>query len=306
MQPFSDRFAAGILRMDLRPIWDDIMDDEFTRLRRAARQTIDTDRALAGDILAPGEELPDFMPRRKQAAPAGRPARSRQGSAPARRASPAASPAGIPVPAAPRGEAARAKGEQLDEIDTGEVRECTRCALAEGRTQTVFGEGNPDADLVFVGEAPGAEEDRQGRPFVGRAGELLTRMIGAMGLTRSDIYICNVVKCRPPGNRAPAAEEAQACWDYLLRQLRIIRPRVIVTLGNPATKALLQTSTGITRLRGQWHPLPALDADLSGVKVMPTFHPAYLLRSYTEDNRRKVWSDLQAVMAELGLAKEGQ
>jgi len=253
------------------------MADEFGKLRRAARDLIEFDRLLAGDALAPGATL---TPR---AAPA------------TERAAPASAPA-----AAPSAEAQR-KAAELDAIDAGEVRNCTRCALAGGRTHTVFGEGNSDADLMFIGEGPGAEEDKQGRPFVGRAGELLDKMIAAMGLTRQDVYIANVVKCRPPGNRAPAAEEAQACWDFLLRQMRIIVPKVIVTLGNPATHALLNTTVGITRLRGQWQCLPILDAALAGIKVMPTFHPAYLLRSYTPDNRQKVWSDLQQVMAELGL-----
>ena len=193
------------------------------------------------------------------------------------------------------------KARALEAMDVSEVRTCTLCALAAGRTQTVFGEGSPDADLVFVGEGPGQEEDRTGRPFVGRAGELLAKMIGAMGLAREDVFICNVIKCRPPGNRSPAPEEAQACWSYLVRQLEIIRPAVIVTMGNPATKALLNTRLGITKLRGQWQQLPDIGEGLVGTPVMPTFHPAYLLRSYTRDNRAKVWSDLQAVMGRLGM-----
>ena len=191
-------------------------------------------------------------------------------------------------------------------VGFGEVRGCTLCQLSRGRTNTVFGEGNPDADVVFIGEGPGAEEDKQGRPFVGRAGELLDKMIAAMGLAREDVYICNVIKCRAPGNRAPAADEVHACWDYLVRQLRIIAPKVIVTLGNPATHAVLNTKVGITRMRGQWQSLPMLDAELAGVKIMPTFHPAFVLRSYTQDNRQKVWSDLQKVMEELDLPAPGQ
>ena len=248
------------------------MSDERQRLRQAGRQLLETDRMLAGDFLAPGAALP---------APSA-------GAGPARK------------PARPSAEA-EAKAKQLEAIDTGEVKACTRCGLAGGRTHTVFGEGNADADLLFIGEGPGAEEDKQGRPFVGRAGELLSKMIAAMGLTRHDVYIANVVKCRPPGNRAPTADEAAACWDYLLRQLKIIQPKVIVALGNPATHALLETTVGITKLRGQWQSMPTLDADLAGIRVMPTFHPAYLLRSYTKDNREKVWSDLRLVMAELGL-----
>jgi len=189
----------------------------------------------------------------------------------------------------------------LEEIDLGQVRGCTLCRLSQGRTQTVFGEGSPQAELVFVGEGPGEEEDRTGRPFVGRAGELLGKMIQAMGLSRGDVYICNMVKCRPPNNRAPMGDEVQACWPYLMRQLQIISPRVIVTLGNPATQNLLGTSAGITKLRGQWQKLPALAEGLEGIPVMPTFHPAYILRQYNQETRGKVWSDLQQVMAFLGL-----
>ncbi len=202
---------------------------------------------------------------------------------------------------------APAKGDSekqrlLNEVEE-QVGKCRRCGLRQGCTNVVFGEGNPDAQIVFVGEAPGEEEDRQGRPFVGRAGELLTKQINAMGVQRSDIYIANVCKCRPPGNRAPLADEVEPCREHLLLQLRIIRPKVIITLGNPATHALLNTTVGITRLRGQWQKMPDTDPDLAGIKVMPTFHPAYLLRAYTEDNRRKVWSDLQEVMKEVGLKR---
>jgi uracil-DNA glycosylase family 4 len=211
------------------------------------------------------------------------------------------------APAAGAGGAARS-GPSVDEraaalaaIDVNEVRDCTRCRLHQGRTHTVFGEGSPIAQIVFIGEGPGEEEDRTGRPFVGRAGELLTRMIAAMGLKRSDVYICNIVKCRPPGNRSPAADEADACRDYLLRQLQIISPAVIVTLGNPATQKLLETTVGITKIRGQWQKLPLLIGGLGGIDVMPTFHPAFVLRQYTADVRSKVWADLQQVMQRLGL-----
>ena len=193
------------------------------------------------------------------------------------------------------------KAAVLAEIDEKEVKICTKCALHQTRKNTVFGECNPDADLVFVGEAPGADEDETGRPFVGRAGELLTKMIQAMGLTREDVFICNTLKCRPPNNRAPAPEETNACWDYLIRQLQIIQPKVIVTLGNPATKGLLMTKIGITKLRGNWQELPDLGEGLANIPVMPTFHPAYVLRNYSPDTRGKVWSDLQAVMELLGL-----
>ncbi len=162
--------------------------------------------------------------------------------------------------------------------------------------QTVFGEGDADAGLMFIGEGPGQNEDEQGRPFVGRAGELLTKMIAAMGFAREQVFIANVVKCRPPGNRTPTPAEADACWPYLRRQILTIEPHVIVTLGGPATKRLLDTKTGITALRGTWHLFHGIEPEGPAVPVMPTFHPAYLLRSYTKENRAKVWSDLQAAM----------
>jgi len=207
-------------------------------------------------------------------------------------AAPAAAPAAAPF----TGDKAAA----LAEIDVNEVKTCTKCELCKSRTNTVFGEGDPGAALVFVGEGPGADEDATGRPFVGRAGELLTKMIVAMGLSREQVFICNMVKCRPPGNRAPAPEEVTACWDYLMRQLQIIAPKVIVTMGNPSTQGLLKTRTGITKLRGRFQDLPDLAPGLAGIPVMPTFHPAYVLRQYTKDNRQKVWSDLQQVMKLLG------
>jgi uracil-DNA glycosylase family 4 len=151
-----------------------------------------------------------------------------------------------------------------------EAATCTRCKLAEGRTQVVFGTGSPDADLLFIGEGPGFHEDRLGEPFVGAAGQLLNRMLGEIGLERADVYIANVVKCRPPGNRDPEPDEIEACTPWLVEQISLIQPCVIVTLGNFATKFVLQTTTGITRLRGQvhrWH----------GRTVIPTFHPAAIL-----------------------------
>jgi len=180
-----------------------------------------------------------------------------------------------------------------------EVSSCTRCALAATRTQTVFARGSVDAKLCFVGEAPGADEDAQGLPFVGRAGQLLDRMVGAMGLSpERDVYVCNIVKCRPPGNRRPEPEEMATCIPYLHEQLALVQPRVIVALGNTAVAALLDTKVGITKLRGQWK--------LYGGKilVMPTYHPSYLLRPSPQqaDAKRQAWEDLQLVMKELGLA----
>ena len=168
--------------------------------------------------------------------------------------------------------------------------ECTRCGLCEGRTQIVFGDGNPDADLLFVGEGPGEQEDRQGLPFVGRAGELLTRMIErGLEVPRREVYICNIVKCRPPGNRTPLASEVAACRPFLDGQIDAVRPRVIVALGKPATSLLLGREVAITRVRGTWH-------EYRGIPVMPTFHPAFILRQYTEPNRRLVWQDLTSAL----------
>lgn len=192
------------------------------------------------------------------------------------------------------------KADMLGALDQ-EVKACTLCSLSKTRTNTVFGEHNPSAKLVIIGEAPGADEDASGRPFVGRAGALLTKMLGAMGLSREDIFICNILKCRPPENRNPSPSETQCCWNYLVRQLQIIRPQCIVTLGNPATMGLLNTKIGITKLRGQWQVLPELAPGLKDIPVMPTFHPAYVLRNYSVETRRRVWSDLQQVMKLLGL-----
>ncbi|MDP9003152.1 MAG: uracil-DNA glycosylase [Myxococcota bacterium] len=179
-----------------------------------------------------------------------------------------------------------------------EVSSCTKCALAVARTQTVFARGNPDAQLCFIGEAPGADEDAQGLPFVGRAGQLLDRMIVAMGLSPHDhAYVCNIIKCRPPGNRRPEPEEIATCIPYLHEQLALIHPRVIVALGNTAVAALLETKLGITKVRGQWKLYRGQTL------VMPTYHPSYLLRPGPQQTeaKRQAWEDLQLVMKELGL-----
>lgn len=173
-----------------------------------------------------------------------------------------------------------------------DLGDCRRCDLAGLRTNIVFGEGNPHAPLVFVGEAPGADEDREGRPFVGRAGQLLTKIINAMGLERQDVYICNILKCRPPGNRNPELPEIAACEPFLLKQLEAISPLVICALGTFAAQALLKQKASITALRGRFHTY-------AGIKVMPTFHPAYLLRNPAA--KKQVWEDVQMVMKELAL-----
>jgi DNA polymerase len=175
-----------------------------------------------------------------------------------------------------------------------ELGECTRCLLHQGRKNIVFGEGNPEAALMFIGEGPGADEDREGRPFVGKAGQLLTRMIQAMGLERSQVYIANIVKCRPPRNREPDRTEVVACFPFLEAQIEAVGPEVIVALGKVAAGNLLATADPISKLRGRFH-------DRSGIPVMPTYHPSFLLRK-EEDRRWKAeaWADLKQVMSLLG------
>lgn len=174
----------------------------------------------------------------------------------------------------------------LEEI-RGALGDCQRCSLHQTRNNLVFGEGNPNAKLVFVGEAPGADEDRQGRPFVGRAGQLLTKIINAMGLTREEVYICNILKCRPPKNRNPRPEEIQACESFLIEQIRAIDPEVICALGAFAVRTLLNTDAPISSLRGKFH-------SYRGINFMPTYHPAYLLRNPRA--KKQVWEDVQMIM----------
>jgi uracil-DNA glycosylase len=216
------------------------------------------------------------------------------GGEPAARPGPVATdpnPTPAPAPAAIATPPAKGCGSPALLAVRNELGECTRCKLAGGRTTLVFGVGNPAAELVFVGEGPGADEDAQGEPFVGRAGQLLTKMIEAMGFGREDVYIANVVKCRPPENRNPEPDEIAACEPFLRAQLAAIRPKVIVALGKFAAQTLLREATPISRLRGRWY-------EYGGVRLMPTFHPAYLLRS--PDEKKKAWEDLQLVMKELG------
>ncbi|BCA79578.1 uracil-DNA glycosylase [Desulfuromonas sp. AOP6] len=199
----------------------------------------------------------------------------------------------------PRGEgpapAVLCQRESLDEI-LADLGDCRRCPLCEDRKNIVFGVGNPQARLVLVGEAPGREEDEKGEPFVGEAGRLLDRILRAMGLGRDQVYICNVEKCRPPGNRDPRPEEIAACEPFLIRQLASIRPSVIVALGKFATQTLLRDQTPITRLRGTWK-------DYHGIPLMPTYHPAYLLRN--PSGKQEVWEDMKQVLKRLQQGEDG-
>jgi DNA polymerase len=197
------------------------------------------------------------------------------------------------------------KEKELEELQQA-VSICTKCKLHTTRTQTVFGEGSPNAQILFIGEGPGMQEDLSGRPFVGRAGELLTRLIEkGMGFPRSSVYIANITKCRPTvdlqmkKDRPPEKDEVESCSPYLLKQIEIISPKVIVTLGNPSTKFLLRTEKGITAIRGQWH-------EFRGIPVMPTYHPSYVLRNGGEDSQvqKDIWEDLMSVLDKLGIPRK--
>jgi DNA polymerase len=277
-----------------------VVSNEQLDLRAALRQFIATDRFFNVRMAPiPSAVLARIMV--PAAAPAVRPA-------PARPMTPSSSPA-LRAPAAPAlrpsiptfSTGAGDKVARLAALDNDHVRPCRNCRLCEGRKQTVFGDGSAGARLVFVGEGPGFEEDRQGIPFVGPAGQLLNKMIAAMGLRREETYICNVVKCRPPNNRTPMEDEMSACRPYLFEQLRIIAPELIVALGAPAARTLLEQNLPISRLRGRWHDftLPVPDGPPRTIPLMPTFHPAYLLRSPAE--KKKSWEDLQLVMTRMGL-----
>jgi len=199
---------------------------------------------------------------------------------------------GVPGKAAPQVQEREKSAERIPSLEEirAEMGDCRRCKLYGGRKNLVFGDGPADARLMFVGEAPGADEDRQGVPFVGASGQLLNKMLRNLGLRREEVYIANIIKCRPPGNRDPEADEVTACLPFLEKQIQAIRPRVIVILGRPAAHALLRTKEPITRLRGHWQRY-------HDIRVMPTFHPSYLLRAPQE--RRKTWDDMQQVMGYL-------
>jgi uracil-DNA glycosylase len=236
---------------------------------------------LSGATGVPRGEVtpPAAVPR---AEPAVRPAQSRPSAV-----SEAPAPKAAPAPALEPEERTR-RLTVLAET----VKGCTKCGLAAGRTQTVFARGTGSSRLMFIGEGPGADEDAQGFPFVGKAGQLLDRMIAAMGLSRDEVYVANIVKCRPPENRKPEAEEMAACMPYLAEQVELVAPEVIVALGATAVQGLFGTGEGIMRIRGRWRLYQGR------IPVMPTFHPAYLLRTPTA--KREVWDDLQAVLRQMG------
>ena len=203
-------------------------------------------------------------------------------------------PGGKSIP----GEKAEEPASEFETLEQlrDEIGDCSRCQLSQGRTHIVFGSGNPDADVVFVGEAPGRDEDIKGEPFVGKAGQLLTKIIAAMGLTREDVYICNVIKCRPPDNRDPLSAEIEMCEPFLKEQLGIIKPRAICALGSFASQTLLKSEVRISRLRGQFR-------DYNGIPLMPTYHPSFLLRN--PHAKRDVWHDIKMVMELLNLPFPG-
>lgn len=303
-----------------------------SRATRVLRQHLDTERllgveAVPVDVAALAAAAQAQADQRAQAAPARAPVSGAkapwtpparggqrgQGSARTAPSAPRGQPRQAAPPDAPRAVAlaslpdaplpdpvAGDAAASLRVLDEQAVRGCTKCSLHAGRTQTVFGEGDANAALMIVGDGPSAEDDRAGRPFVGAVGELLDKQLEAMGLGRAGVYLANVVKCRPPDSRAPKPDEAAACGAYLKRQIQIVAPRVILTVGGPAAKLVLGVTQNITQVRGTWHHYDGPDGR---IPVMPTFDPAYLQRAYTTENRRRVWDDLKAVLARL--ADEG-
>ncbi|MDQ3265573.1 MAG: uracil-DNA glycosylase [Myxococcota bacterium] len=271
-EPSSDEPSLREVLSDLRAhlLWQQTEGGRLVMVDHAARKA----KATAGATAVPG--LPS--PGRPAPRPPPTPLAGDRAAVPAASAAPSAELAAL------------GENPTLDEIRRV-MGDCRRCRLCEGRKTIVYGSGNPRARLVFVGEGPGADEDQQGQPFVGEAGKLLTKMIEAMGFTRDQVYICNVVKCRPPNNRNPESDEVAACEPFLQAQLKAIRPEVIVALGKFAAQTLLRDDTAISRMRGHWR-------EYQGIPLMPTFHPAYLLRSPNE--KKTVWADLQQVMARFG------
>lgn len=272
------------------PDLNEIINDTIAALQALQREGV-THVAVSKDTLAELSKPPARRPVPAAAAPPPGP----RPAAPVTRTPAAApvAPAVVREPLPTLFESAPLSLGLPNDLDAlaAHARACTKCReLARCRTQVVFGVGNPQAELMFVGEAPGADEDAQGEPFVGRAGQLLTRIIEAMGFSRRDVYIANVLKCRPPDNRQPEPQEIANCLPYLQQQIELIRPQVIVALGAIAVRGLLDINLGITRMRGQWYTY-------RGIPLMPTFHPAYLLRN--PNAKRDVWTDMKQVLAKL-------
>jgi DNA polymerase len=283
------------LRRQLRDVIGGLLEDGVTHVPRAAPA-----RGAAASTVPATSEAPALAARaaaiergrddtERDPPPRAGTSRTAPSSVTARQEKRPSEPAIEPAPAQ---DVAVAPAHESLEAIRESLGDCRRCGLCERRRHIVFGEGSPRARVVFVGEGPGEDEDRTGRPFVGRAGELLTKMIEACGWRREEVYICNVVKCRPPGNRDPLPEEVAACRPFLERQLASIAPDVIVTLGKPAAQTLLDRPVAITRMRGRWHAWRE-------IPLMPTYHPAYVLRRYTRETRQEVWDDLQAVHARI-------
>jgi uracil-DNA glycosylase family 4 len=259
--------------------------DELIELTRAVQDQLRWQRERGGRGVM--GTLPARSVAKAGARPvAAKPAAAPSGSPPWPAAAPVSAPARVTTPTV----SVTTFGAGGLQLIRDELGDCTRCKLAGGRQQIVFGVGSPDAPLMFVGEAPGAEEDRTGEPFVGAAGQLLTKMIEAMGFAREQVYIANITKCRPPGNRNPEPDEIASCEPFLKKQIAAIRPRVLVCLGKFAAQTLLATDAPISRLRGGW-------TSYEGIPLMPTFHPAFLLRN--PSSKKEVWSDLQQVMGKL-------
>ena len=249
--------------------------------REEARCLIGSLRELLVDLRDEGVDTLEVVALDPQTLPSAKP-EIKPPSAPPPRATPSPAREGVSWGAAPT----------LIQV-RDELGDCRRCGLCEGRNSIVFGSGNPNADLMFIGEGPGEQEDRTGLPFVGRAGDLLTQMIEkGIEISRDDVYICNIVKCRPPNNRNPLPEEVAACRPFLDGQIDAVKPKVIVSLGKPAASLLLGRDVAITRERGIWQ-------EYRGIPLMPTLHPAYILRQYTAENRRHFWEDLKAAVARI-------
>jgi uracil-DNA glycosylase len=267
---------------------------ELRFLTEALRAHAEWQQACGAAALPPSESLQSAVGSSQLRAPAsapaaGDPSRSERPEPPRERA-----PSLAPAPKLPTANCQLPTEERHARLAVlaDEVKTCTKCILHAERQQTVFARGNGSSGLCFIGEGPGADEDEQGFPFVGAAGQLLDKMIAAMGIERDDVYVCNIVKCRPPKNRTPEPEEMNACMPYLVEQLSLVEPQVIVALGKTAVQGLFGTAEGITRIRGRWRLYQGR------IAVMPTFHPAYLLRNPAA--KREVWADLQLVLKHMG------